>query len=163
MLDGNNCPGADKSLANYGLNLGIAFQIRDDILDIMGDEEKIGKAVGSDLQEGRLTLPVIHLLANVKDGDRNYFQSVLGSSDGKKTYPFSLWRKRASEPEHNALDKRRLRRIRELLLDYGSIAYCMEVAGNFTGKAKKSLEKIPDSQAKESLMSLADHVTTRER
>jgi len=163
LLDGNACPGADESLAGYGLNLGIAFQIRDDILDLMGDEKKIGKAVGSDLKEGRLTLPVIHLLASAKDGDREYLESALGLPAEKGTSLFSRWRRRSSHrPEHNAFGGRGLRRIRKLLLDYGSIAYSMDVASNFAEVAKRDLEAIPDSQAKQSLISLADHVMTRE-
>lgn len=162
LLDGNTCPGADESLASYGLNLGIAFQIRDDILDIMGDEEKIGKAVGSDLKEGRLTLPVIHLMANARNDDRKYFKSVLGSSASKKASSFFRWRRDSHGSRSNGFDKGQLQRIRKLLSDYGSIVYSMDMASNFAETAKKALEAIPDSQAKQSLISLADHVMTRE-
>jgi len=163
LLDGNACPKADEYLADYGLNLGIAFQIRDDILDLMGDEEKIGKAVGSDLKEGRLTLPVIHLLANASDADRKYLKSVLVPPAEKKASLFSRRRRKDfHEPEHRAFDRRQLRRIRKLLLNYGSINYSMDVASDFAQIAKRALEAIPDSQAKQSLMYLADHVITRE-
>jgi geranylgeranyl pyrophosphate synthase len=162
LLDGNSCPGADRCLADYGLNLGIAFQIRDDILDIMGDEQRIGKAVGSDLKDGRLTLPVIHLLSNASSDDRRYLESVLGTPANKKS-SLLFWRRRSSrEPEHNGFDKKKLQRIRKLLVDYGSIEYSTNVAGKFAEMAKRELEAIPDSQAKKSLVFLADYVMTRE-
>ena len=162
LLDGSTCPGADKHLADYGLNLGIAFQIRDDILDIMGDEKKIGKAVGSDLKEGRLTLPVIHLMANVKDGDRKYLESVLAPPVSKGIPLLSRWQKNSRKSGRNGFDKKQLQQIKKLLLDYGSIAYSMDIANNFAKMAKKHLETIPDSQARQSLIFLADHVMTRE-
>ena len=162
LLDGSTCPGADESLASYGLNLGMAFQIRDDILDIMGDEKRIGKAVGSDLKEGRLTLPIIHLMANAQDGDREFFKSVLGNSGNKKGSLFSRWRKNSHRTGNNGFVKKQLPRIRETLLDCGSVAYSMDIAANFAEAAKRDLEKIPDSQARQSLMFLADHVMNRE-
>ena len=162
LLDGDNCPGADKRLADYGLNLGIAFQIRDDILDIMGDEQRIGKAVGSDLKEGRLTLPVIHLLANASSDDRRYLESVLRTPADKGGSLFSWRRKSSRESERNGFDKKKLQRIRKLLVDYGSIDYSTDVASKFAEMAKRDLETIPDSQAKKSLVFLADHVMTRE-
>ncbi len=162
MLDGNACPGAEAALARYGLNLGIAFQIRDDILDIMGDERTIGKAVGSDLSEGRLTLPLIHLLANARDGDREYLESVLSSSVSAKRPMLSRWRKNSHESDYGALGKKDLLRIRKLLSDYGSIVYSTDVASRFVEAAKSEIKEIPDSQAKQSLIYLADHVMRRE-
>lgn len=162
LLNGKDYPGADEHLASYGLNLGIAFQIRDDILDIMGDEDTIGKAVGSDLKDGRLTLPVIHLMANSRDGDRKYLESVLAASVKGRTSLLSRFWKGLHRSNHNGFDKKRLQRIRAMLLDCGSVNYSMHVAGKFAEKARKALERIPDSEAKQSLISLADHVMIRE-
>lgn len=162
LMNGDACMEMDKSLANYGLNLGIAFQIRDDILDIMGDEKKIGKAVGSDLKEGRLTLPIIHLMANAVDKDREYLGSILESSvDGRGSLFSRLW-KNFRRSGNNTFNKRQIQRIREMLTDHDSIAYSIEVASNFAETAKRDLEAIPDSQAKQSLISLADQVVKRE-
>lgn len=161
LLDGDTCPGADQILASYGLNLGMAFQIRDDILDLMGDEEKIGKAVGSDLKEGRLTLPVIHLVENAGNGERKYLKSVLEASSRKRNSLFHRLRCSFGS-NHNGFDKKQLQHIRKLMLDNGSIEYSMNIASNFAQAAKKDLEKIPDSSAKQSLLSLADHVMMRE-
>ena len=159
LLDGKSCPGADEYLAGYGLNLGIAFQIRDDILDIMGEEKKIGKAVGSDLKDGRLTLPVIHLMANSRDGNREYLESILGSRAGRKSSLLSRWWRKSSS---NGFHKKHLERVRKMLLASGSVAYSMDVAFRFAEMAKRNLEAIPDSSARQSLISLADHVMTRE-
>ena len=162
LMDGEACPGADEYLAKYGLNLGIAFQIRDDVLDLMGDKEKIGKAVGSDLREGRLTLPIIHLLENVRDGDRELLESVLKAPDNGKASLFSRWRKNSHVFRNSRFHKKQFQRIRELLLDHGSIDYSMNIASNFAEMAKRNLEKIPDSLAKQSLASLASYVMARE-
>lgn len=153
----NGCPDADECLASYGFNLGIAFQIKDDILDLMGDEKKIGKAVGSDLRDGRLTLPIIHLMMNINNGDKEYLESVLKSSvKESRRQNFQVFK-------HNGFDKRQLRRIRKLLLNYGSIDYSINVAHNFAQKARKGLETLPDSNAKQSLVSLADQVINRDQ
>jgi octaprenyl-diphosphate synthase len=162
LLDGDNCPGADQFLASYGLNLGMAFQIRDDILDLMGDDKRIGKATGSDLKEGRLTLPVIHLVANAGNGERKYIESVLVPSPERRNPLFSRWRRNSHGSNHNGFDKRHLQHIRKLMLDNGSIEYSMKVASGFAQAAKRDLEGIPDSSAKQSLISLADHVMLRD-
>jgi octaprenyl-diphosphate synthase len=163
LLDENTCPGMDESLASYGFNLGIAFQIRDDILDIMGNEEKIGKEVGSDLREGRMTLPLIHLMENTVDGDKKYLESTLTSLYDRRTF-FSGWRIIFSAFEQNGfINKRHLQRIRKMLLDRGSINYSLDIANGFINMAKKALENIPDSNARQSLMGLAHYVMTRDK
>ncbi|MFC1717860.1 polyprenyl synthetase family protein [Candidatus Poribacteria bacterium] len=160
MLNDGVHPEVGKRMADYGFNLGMAFQIRDDILDLMGDEERIGKAVGSDLREGRLTLPAIHLVANA-NGNRKYLESILSSpSSGRLSVFYRWWRH--SNGNHRAFSKRQLQRVRKLLLDHGSIEYSTDTASNFADMAKSNLDAIPDSAAKQSLMTLADHVITRE-
>ena len=160
MLNGAAYPKASESLADYGFNLGMAFQIKDDILDLIGDEERIGKAVGSDLKEGRLTLPAIHLLANA-NGDRKYLESILtSSSNGRLSVFYRLWKH--SNGNHKAFSKRQLQRVRKLLLDNGSIEYSMKVANKFAGLARENLVTIPDSEAKQSLITLAEHVIARD-
>src|SRR5690242_21102919 len=58
----------EQALREYGFNLGIAFQLVDDLLDFTGDEDAVGKPIGSDLREGKVTLPLIHLLRQSNDG-----------------------------------------------------------------------------------------------
>ncbi len=160
MLNNGVHPEIGKCMADYGFNLGIAFQIKDDILDLMGDEERIGKAVGSDLKEGRLTLPAIHLMANA-NGHRKYLESILSRpSNGQLSVLYRWWK--SSNGNHKAFSKRQLQRVRKLLVDCGSIEYSTKSASNFANLAKKDLETIPDSEAKQSLIALADHVMIRE-
>jgi octaprenyl-diphosphate synthase len=76
--------GADETkvaaLRSYGESLGCAFQIVDDILDYLGDPAKTGKAVGNDLAEGKMTLPVILALAKAEETDRQFLMESLGSN-----------------------------------------------------------------------------------
>lgn len=69
-------------LENFGLNAGIAFQITDDLLDLVGDEGRTGKTVGSDVDKNKLTLPVIHLLRVADDSEREEVYNVLNIADG---------------------------------------------------------------------------------
>ena len=70
------------ALANYGACFGTAFQIIDDCLDITGDEREMGKSLGTDLEKGKLTLPVIKLLRDLQVGDRKALQDLLASRNG---------------------------------------------------------------------------------
>ncbi|GAG01607.1 unnamed protein product, partial [marine sediment metagenome] len=70
-----------RLLADFGLNVGIAFQITDDLLDITGDENKTGKTPGSDVDKNKLTLPIIHLLRTVDENRRAHCESRIASGD----------------------------------------------------------------------------------
>ncbi len=69
-------PNQEEALAQMGLNLGLTFQLVDDILDYTGDERELGKQVGADLREGRVTLPLIHALAQANPADRERLQEI---------------------------------------------------------------------------------------
>lgn len=79
MYGGGNSS-QQSQLKNYGANLGCAFQIVDDLLDYLGDPQVTGKVVGSDLQEGKMTLPLIITLKNANTKDRKKLMEVLGST-----------------------------------------------------------------------------------
>jgi geranylgeranyl pyrophosphate synthase len=98
-------------------------------------------------------------MANSRDGDKEYLESVLGSPAGRKSSLLSRWWRKFS---NNGFHKKHLERIRRMLLDSGSVEYSMDVAFRFAEMAKRNLEAIPDSSARQSLISLADHVMTRE-
>jgi geranylgeranyl pyrophosphate synthase len=102
-------------------------------------------------------------MANSRDGDRKYLESVLEASSREGTSLFSRCWKSLHKAKRNGFDKKQLQRIRKMLLDCGSVTYSMNVAGKFAQKAKEDLGKIPDSEARQSLISLADHVMIRER
>jgi geranylgeranyl pyrophosphate synthase len=97
-------------------------------------------------------------MANSRDGNREYLESVLRSRTGRSSSLFSRWWRKSN----NGFHKKHLERVREMLLDSGSVEYSMDVAFRFAEMAKRDLEGIPDSSARQSLISLADHVMTRE-
>ncbi len=128
-----------RSLVLFGKNLGIAFQITDDILDIIGDERKFGKKQGSDVEEGFFTLPLIHFY------------------------------ERATEEERDALIKiiikkrRNLKQVITMLEKYDSIGYAKGIAQNYAQRAKKNIHTFAASSTKNALMQLCDFVVLREQ
>jgi octaprenyl-diphosphate synthase len=70
-------PEVISALRTFGLRLGTAYQIYDDVLDLAGDENKVGKTLGSDLRKGKLTLPILHLLQTSSDADRQRFSEII--------------------------------------------------------------------------------------
>ncbi len=67
-----------KAFADYGMNVGIAFQIADDVLDYAADQEKLGKAVGDDFREGKITAPILYALQNASEFEKSFWQRTLG-------------------------------------------------------------------------------------
>ncbi len=126
-----------EGLSAFGLNLGLAFQITDDLIDIVGDENRVGKTLGSDFLKDKITLPVIHLLKTAPNGEKDVVMKQL-------------------------TDASRFRSdIADILTQSGSIAYARSIAGNFCTKAIKSLTCLPDSHAKTSLIGIAESVASR--
>jgi heptaprenyl diphosphate synthase len=139
---GASIAGAEKrqveAMGEYGLNLGFAFQIIDDLLDFRGNVRETGKPKSEDLREGNITMPVIYLLSDKKYGD--WMREVI------TTRNFNT----------EVLD-----RI-SLLLDELEITHkCFETARMHIGKAKKSLEGLPHSMELEFLEEMADLLETR--
>ncbi len=130
-----------EAVGDYGLNLGIAFQIVDDILDVVGDGARLGKAVGTDLREGNVTLVAIHALND-------------GSSIDVANLARLIRKRQKHEPE--------IRRALSLLRDSGAVDRARADAQAFGAFAKKSLDPIPDGQAKASMGRLVDYVLSRD-
>jgi len=134
--------GADEPLAEsmerYGLDLGIAFQIQDDVLDIVGDVTKVGKTLGLDVDKGKLTLPMIHFLRTAPREHRTLLKSLL----------------QANEPD-------KAEKIRNLILPSDAIGYANNVARQYVESAKRCLDGLPDSEAKGVLQIIADFVVSR--
>lgn len=122
------------SLAVYGLNLGIAFQIIDDLLDIIGNEEIMGKNTGTDINKHKITLAIIHLLSISDAQERKNLERKLDSL---------------------TLDKSCRTRVVEMLNLNGSVEYVSNKARDFTRKAISALDIIKDSQAKKDLITIA--------
>jgi octaprenyl-diphosphate synthase len=128
------------ALKNYGEYVGIAFQIRDDIFDYMSRSALIGKPVGNDLKEKKITLPLLYALKNNpgKDADK----SVKLVKRGK-------------------LKKSEIESIIDFVVNSGGIAYSEQKALEYSNQAKNLLEIFPDSEAKRSLINFADFVLDR--
>ncbi len=115
----------EEAMTQFGLNLGITFQVVDDILDFTGSESQLGKPVINDLKEGRITLPLIHALAHANDADRGRLKDL-----AQEVGPES-----ATE-------------ILTLLEKNGSLDYAREQARHYTLKAQENLEGFPESVEK---------------
>jgi len=127
-----------EALSQYGELIGMAFQIQDDYLDVISDEEELGKPVGSDIVEGKMTLMVVHTLEAATDADKEELISILESGDESNT-----------------------NRAIEIFNKYDSITYARDIALENVNQAKKLLDMMDDSPAKEALYNLADFVLER--
>lgn len=130
---------AVAAMEKYGLDTGVAFQITDDLLDIVGSEQSTGKTLGRDLAKDKLTLPVIHALSEASSGGRRELLALL------------------HQPE---IDRARLQ---ELLRKTDSITFTLTVARRYIESAVASLGEIPPSDARDTLASLARMIATREQ
>lgn len=131
-------------LAGYGRKLGVAFQIQDDVLDLTGEEEIVGKTLGKDLEKGKLTLPLIHHLTN-----------VIGKDRGKSL----LLLEEACEGHERSADAAAL--LRRAVVESGSLDYARSVALRLVSEAKSEIASIEQSPAKSGLLAAADAVVNR--
>ncbi len=130
-----------KKLREYGENVGLAFQIRDDVLDFVGKKSITGKPTGLDLSDKKLTLPIIHALGNAPNSEA---KAILGmiKSGGKKL---------------------KVNEVVQFVESFGGIAYAEAQAHKFVMTAKSQIESFPASPAKDSLLRFADFVVERDR
>ena len=142
-LLGKVTPDREKALREYGFNLGIAFQLVDDLLDFTGDAHAVGKPVGSDLREGKVTLPLIHLLAQSNDGA------------GSRIVRDIIASRSVTEEQWSAL--------LSVLKEHASIDYAYRRAVEFAERAKKPLYAFPRSSERDALLALPDYVLSRDR
>ena len=130
----------EKALLDFGYNLGIAFQMADDLFDYTMDTSDLGKEVGADLREGKLTLPVIHALKQANPADRDEMIKII------KNEAFTV-------DEFNVLV--------DLLKKNDGIAYTEKKAAFCIEKAKEALSVFEPSKAKDSLLDIADYTLAR--
>lgn len=130
-----------KSMRLFGEYLGMAFQIRDDILDYIGSSKIIGKPVGRDIKDKKMTLPLIHSLkkSSAKEASRilKYIKS------GEKN------------------DK--VKDVIQFVIETGGIDYAQNVSLDFANKAKEEMQKVNDTGMAEPLLSLLDFIITRKK
>ena len=122
---------AQKAMAIFGEKLGIAFQIRDDLFDIMGTVDAIGKPIGFDVKKNMLTLPLIHMLKTVGDDKKNSIQRKLKRYASRKDF----------------------RNIRNLIESHGGIKYATDKMEEISEEAMNELSIFPDSKYKDALLS----------
>lgn len=131
-----------KRLKVFGLNFGLAFQIMDDAQDLLGEEEALGKSLGTDVALGQLTLPLLYLKDVAGEKIRKHLTSCF-SGNGTHS-PTQI-------EEHLAALKEEASRLR-----VG--AYCRKVASSYLAQARKALSSFPDSPHKRSLFLLTEYL-----
>jgi octaprenyl-diphosphate synthase len=135
-------PEVEERLAAYGMALGVAFQLVDDLLDLTSDEATVGKPVASDLREGRLTLPWIDLMARGSDEDREAVQQVL--RDG-------------------SFEKVSFRRLRAALERHGCLRDTRELALQQADRAREVMQAFPPGPYRDVLLEIPDTIVDRDR
>jgi len=131
-----------QALNEYGKNLGLAFQIHDDYLDMSSSQETLGKDIGNDIRNGKKTLIAVHSLQNASGEDKKNLSKIFGN-------------KNATEQQ--------IKQVYQLFKKTGSIDYAKKTAISYCEKAKKQLENLSDSNAKQILLELADYSIKREK
>lgn len=131
----------EEALKRYGYDLGIAFQLSDDVLDYESEEEKFGKHKGGDLREGKLTLPLIVALRRANAADAHIIKDTLLSG---------------------RIESERLKTIVEIIQKHDGLQETRRLAKQYVEKAKAHLDIFKPSLEKESLLALADYVIERD-
>ncbi len=132
----------EENLAQYGRDLGMAFQIVDDVLDLTASESVLGKPVGSDLREGKVTMAVIHALERCTPRERKLIETVV--------------RERAFDGVTHA-------EILEILNRYGSLEAANAHAMQYAALARNAICSFPDSEIKRALLWAPEFVVAREK
>jgi octaprenyl-diphosphate synthase len=139
---GGVSPEQEERLAEYGRNLGMAFQIADDVLDLTATEDVLGKPVASDLREGKVTLPVIHVLEHCSPDERQKIEAVL--------------RERAFNGFAHS-------DILAMLQRYGSVEAATRRAQEYAEAARQAICTFADSEIKRALLWVPGFVVARDR
>ncbi|MBI5562991.1 MAG: polyprenyl synthetase family protein [Deltaproteobacteria bacterium] len=130
----------EVAIANYGLNLGIAYQLMDDCLDYTSTDADLGKAVGNDLREGKVTMPLIHAIKNATQVERQFLKETI---------------------EAEGLTDERLTRVMEIIDKRKGIEYTALRASAYIEDAKRSLDLFEPDINTAALMAVADFVIER--
>jgi octaprenyl-diphosphate synthase len=139
---GGATPEQEESLAQYGRDLGMAFQIVDDVLDLTASESILGKPVASDLREGKVTMAVIHALERCNDSERTAIETVV---------------------REQGFDGVTHTQILAILNRYGSLDAASARAMQYAALARNAICNFPDSEIKRALMWAPDFVVAREK
>ncbi len=129
----------EDALDRYGRNLGIAFQIADDLLDLVGDEISMGKSLGTDLEKQKLTLPVIRLLSQSTPAERGEIIELLASKSRADRSQVNVWLERTD-----------------------ALAYARDMARSFADRATQDAQSLPAGPARDVLLALGELVISRQ-
>lgn len=131
---GSRLAGADgrlsRAASSFGLSLGVAYQIQDDLLDLVGDQDVVGKSLGTDLDKGKLTLPLIRHLASAAPQQRSEALRLIEQGESAA--------------------------LRARLIESGAVDYTRRTAARLVDEAREHLGQLPDSPAREVLEALAE-------
>ena len=130
------------ALTQYGMDIGVAFQISDDSLDFVADQDRLGKAIGADLREGKRTLPLIAMLARATPAESERVKSLL---------------------KRHALDPEEIDEIRRYVVGHEGVEYALAQAHGYARAAKAALAAFTPSEERETLALIADFVVDRDR
>jgi octaprenyl-diphosphate synthase len=130
----------ENALADYGHHIGLAFQMADDLLDYTADAGELGKTVGADLKEGKLTLPVIHTLARADAADRAWMAALIA---GREVSPEDF------------------ERLLRLLERCGGLRETRRLAEDHVRRAQVALEIFPAGESRQVLHHIADYALQR--
>ncbi len=131
----------EDALTAYGKKLGLAFQITDDTLDYAADQQRLGKVLGKDLEEGKVTLPHIYLIRRASDEEKGALRDILNAETvGESDLMYTLG----------------------LMAKHGAVDEALGVAQTMANEAKAQLNIFPDSLPRRALTALADYVIGRE-
>lgn len=129
-----------RALEQFGYKIGMAFQITDDTLDYMAQEKDFGKSIGKDLEEGKMTLPLIYTLAQCSQADRDMIKSTIQ----KKSFSAAA-----------------IGNIFSLIQKSGGIDYSLKCAEHYIREAQDGLSVFPDCPEKDHLMAVAEYILSR--
>jgi octaprenyl-diphosphate synthase len=138
-LSATDNPEYHQAMKQFGQSIGMAFQIRDDILDYEGTLKMMGKPVGGDIKEKKITLPLIYSLNQVSKKEAAHIIKLI--KNGSKNND--------------------VKEIIKFVRENGGIDYALETAKSYSNKAKEALKVLPDSQSKVALEALVDFVIDR--
>jgi octaprenyl-diphosphate synthase len=131
----------EDAVTAYGKKLGLAFQITDDTLDYAADQKQLGKVLGKDLEEGKVTLPLIYVLRKADPQEKDNIRNIL---------------------EADAVAENDLTYTMGLMAKYGAVEDALRVAQSLSDEAKSALSLFPDTRPRQALTALADYVVQRE-
>jgi octaprenyl-diphosphate synthase len=143
---GAHAGGADAkrraALGRFGRAVGLAFQITDDVFDYLGAESVIGKAMGNDLEGGKITLPLINALRNAPKAARRDMEDLIRTRDFRNGHWSDVVR---------------------FVTDHGGVAYSQKRSAELANRAEQELELVPDSEIRDALQYAVRYAVTRER